>query len=447
MSEKLKNLYVRAGIEDIAEFYRTRYVSEELLDARYFDALNRFDIRWARTLWVYDNVRPGAKVLDLGCGGGTLALLKRKGVTLYGVDISADCAAISKRNGYDATCVARLTALPFADATFDAVASLDVMGHIEFEEKDSVLSEISRVLRRGGVTLHGIECLDRSKRKDYDEMDAEELRRFISIDGHVGMEDEHEIAARFRRFFKHVRAEPRYAVCQSQEELLKQADEYGTPLCDPDFLEYLRGMSFKERRAFNLAMGYVFEKISEQEISLPRSEYLLLKASDAPLGSFYKEHGDRSQLFPAASELASPPAPLRLDHSTHARFDGGWYEAEMFPPVARWMGRRARINFKASACSKLRLDVTTHMPELDQRPLALEFFLNGERVLSLSLIRHGWLELEMQAAAQNEEQSRLAHSYELEIRASRTWQPRPDDAQRRDDRELSVAVCNIEILP
>ena len=39
-----------------------------------------------------------------------------------------------------------------------------------------------------------------------------------------------------------------------------------------------------------------------------------------------------------------------------------------------------------------------------------------------------------------------AGSYELELRASHTWQPRPDDAHDRDDRELSVAVCNIEAL-
>ena len=80
-----ENLYERAGIDDVAEFYRTKFVSDEVLDARYFKALDRFDIRFARTMWVYDNVRAGSHVLDLGCGAGMLALLKRKGVTLTGV--------------------------------------------------------------------------------------------------------------------------------------------------------------------------------------------------------------------------------------------------------------------------------------------------------------------------------------------------------------------------
>ena len=72
------NLYQRAGITDVAEFYRTKFVSDEVLDARYFKALDRFDIRFARTMWIYDNVRPNSTVLELGCGAGMLALLKRK---------------------------------------------------------------------------------------------------------------------------------------------------------------------------------------------------------------------------------------------------------------------------------------------------------------------------------------------------------------------------------
>src|SRR5438067_6262198 len=202
------DLYRRAGIEDLAEFYRTKFVSDEVLDARYFRALDRFDMRFARTMWVYDNVRAGASVLDLGCGAGVLALLKRKGVTLAGVDLSEECALAARRNGYDAGVASRLTRLPFADASFDYVVSLDVLGHVLAEEKDAVLAEVGRVLRPGGVTLHGVECTDRRAQKSYDEMTAEELRRFVSIDGHVGLEEEQEHAARFRRFFPFVEWEP-----------------------------------------------------------------------------------------------------------------------------------------------------------------------------------------------------------------------------------------------
>ena len=54
------------------------------------------------------------------------------------------------------------------------------------------------------------------------------------------MESEPDTKARFSAFFSHVRAEPRFSICQSVEELVKQADEYLVPLCDRDFLDYLR---------------------------------------------------------------------------------------------------------------------------------------------------------------------------------------------------------------
>lgn len=453
------DLYKRAGVEDLSEFYRTKFVSDEVLDARYFSALDRFDMRFARTMWVYDNVRAGSIVLDLGCGAGMLALLKRKGVTLAGVDLSREGALASRRNGYDFTCAAELTRLPFADDSFDYAVSLDVLGHVGFEEKDAVLSEIRRVLRPGGVTLHGIECTDRLAQKSYDEMTDEELRRFVAVDGHVGLEEEHEHAARFRRFFREVAWEPRYALCLSSDEFIKQRDEYGLPF-ESDFVEYLRGLSHAERRAFDMAMGYVFGKVSDLDVRLPRSGlYVFLKASDAPLGRFYNEHRDRTALFNTTdSEEAFEAAEEESETSTGealrsfcldrtANFDDGWYEPNVLPPVARWMKQRGRIRFRARTLSALRLDLTTHVPNLGPedtaratRPVVLDLLLNGRRLQALSLFRHGWLSL----LAQVPEEISHAQDFELELHASRTWRPRPDDPDNRDDRELSIAVCNLE---
>ena len=440
MPSQKDNLYERAGIADVAEFYRTKFVSDEVLDPRYFKALDRLDIRFARTMWVYDNVRADSEVLELGCGAGMLALLKRKGVTLTGVDLSDECALAARRNGYDATFSSQLSSLPFAAASFDYVVSLDVLGHIEADEKDAVLAEVKRVLRPGGVTLHGIECTDHAAQKSYDEMNAEELHRFIEVDGHVGLEEEQEHGARFLRFFAHVAWEPRYALCLSSEEFLKQADKYGLGFED-DFLDYLRGLSFKERRAFDLAMGYVFAKVSDLGIHLPKSGlYVFLKASDAPLGPFYNEHRDRRALF------SSPEDPERyvcLDRSNDARFDDGWYEPNMLPPVARWMDARGRVNFRASGLTEIRLDMTTHMPDLGAHPLGIELLLNGDKLCAFSLCRYGWLELRI--LAPQALTAKASGEFELEIRADRTWQPRPTRDETRDDRELSIAVCNITV--
>jgi SAM-dependent methyltransferase len=445
-----ETLYDRAGITDVAEFYRTKFVSDEVLDNRYFKALDRFDIRFARTMWVYDNVRADSSVLELGCGSGMLALLKRKGILLAGVDLSAESALAARRNGYDATVVAELSHLPFPAATFDYVVSLDVLGHIEAAAKDAVLAEVKRVLRPDGVTLHGIECTDHTARKGYDEMTAAELHRFIEIDGHVGLEEEHEHADRFRSFFRQVAWEPRYTLCLSSAEFLKQADQYGLPFED-DFLDYLRGLSFKERRAFDLAMGYVFGKISDLNLHLPPSGlYVFLKASDAPLGPFYNEHRDRRQLFAGPGDeqlLAGNTAPVAaavcLDRNPEVTFDNGWFEPNVLPPVARWMGPRAALKFRAARVSEIHLDLTTHLPDLAARPLGLEFFLNGERVCALSLLRYGWLELRIPVWEGSTEDTN--RDFELELRADRSWQPRPSESETRDDRELSIAVCNLVI--
>lgn len=429
------DLYARAGIDDVGEFYRTKFVSNAVLDHHYFKALDRFDLRFARTMWVYDNVRRGAHVLDLGCGAGMLALLKRKGVTLVGVDLSDECVAAARRNGYDETYRAELTSLPFADHTFDYVVSLDVIGHIEFAEKDAVLREIKRALRPDGVTMHGIECTDRTARHSYNEMDAEALRRFISIDGHVGLEEEDEHATRFSRFFEHVAAEPRYAICLSSDEFLKQADKYGLPF-ESDFLEYLRGLSHSERRAFDMAMGYVFSKISDLHVRLPKSGlYLLLKASNAPLGPFYNEHRDRSDLL--ATRTARPA--VCLDRHPHAIYDDGWYEPDDLPPRARWMRREAHVRFRAESMRRIELDLTSHLPDLTSRGVEIEFLLNGRPICAFTLLRYGWLELTIALPEPANGECDLA------IHASRTWQPRAGDATARDDREISVAICNLRV--
>jgi SAM-dependent methyltransferase len=418
-----EDLLKTAGVDDIAKFYRDRFFTGGVLDARYFDAINRFNIGFARTMWVYDNVRRGASVLDIGCGEGVLALLKRKDVYLAGVDFSPELVGLARRNGYDGACVARLTELPFATSSFDYVVSLDVLGHVAFDEKDAVLAEIKRVLRPGGVTMHGVESLNRELHGDYASMSEEKLAHFIGVDGHIGLEVDEEIAARFRKFFMSVQAEPRYTLCLSVAEFIKQFDEYGVPF-DADFIDYLRGLSFTERNAFDMAMGYVFGKISDLGLKLPSSGlYLLVKASDAPPEPFYNAHRDRSDLL-----------------VSRATFGTGWYPANHTPRIARWMNKDSELQFSNADLSRISLELMTHIPDLKSQPIELNFDLNGVRVCSFSLFEYDWLTVEIEVP----EELRSSR-YGLEVHASRTWQPALHDPNSTDDRQLSIAVCNFEI--
>ena len=418
------DLLTLAGIKDVAAFYRDRFLTRGVFAASYFDALDRFDIKYARTMWVYDNVRRGASVLDLGCGEGLLALLKRKDVYLAGVDLSPELVEMARRNGYDAACVGLLTHLPFPTASFDYVVSLDVFGHIGFDEKDAVLREIKRVLRPDGVTMHGVESLDPKLHPDYHSMTPEKLAHFIGIDGHIGLEVDEDIADRFARFFSSVQTEPRYTLCLSVAEFIKQFDEYGAPF-DADFIDYLRGLSFDERHAFDMAMGYVFGKISDLDLQLPSSGlYLLVKATDATPEPFYNAHRDR------------------IDLRSDMLFGNGWYPANDLPPIARWMSGRSWLRFEAGPFSRLRLQLTTHIPELRTSPMTLSFQLNGVKLCELCLFEYGWLDLAIDVP---EAITRNNTDFKIEIYADRTWQPCRANPNSGDDRHLSIAVCNLEI--
>jgi SAM-dependent methyltransferase len=390
-------------------------LSDEVFDARYFKALDRFDISLAPTMWVYDNVRAGSQVLHVGCGAGTLALLKRKGVTITGVDTSLECALTARRNGYDASFQADPGSLPFPGQSFDHVVSFGLLDALAATEEESLLAEMKRVLRRDGVGLHGIECSNAVTETDH--------------------------ATRFLKVFQHVAIEPRYGFCLSVEDFL-DADARASKL-EPDFLEYLRGLSFKERRAFDLAMGYVCSRVSDLGVSgSSNATQFLLKTSDAPLGPFHNEHRDRRGLFsfPVTGRTENG---LCLDRSSHAGFDDGWFQSTLLPPVVRWMGKQAKVRFHSSPMKAISLDLTTQIPDLSAKPLGLEIRLNGVKLCAFSFFKYGWLELIVNVPESLSAQSK--GDFELELRADRTASASQTGTDGHDDRELSVAVCNIAV--
>jgi ubiquinone/menaquinone biosynthesis C-methylase UbiE len=106
-------------------------------------------------------IKGGLRVLDIGCGTGSMAILiKRMHPTAKVVGIDPDPAALSvaerkaKRAGFSVEFDRGFADhMPYADASFERVFSSFMFHHLGSDEKTATLNEIRRVLKPGG-SLH-----------------------------------------------------------------------------------------------------------------------------------------------------------------------------------------------------------------------------------------------------------------------------------------------------
>jgi ubiquinone/menaquinone biosynthesis C-methylase UbiE len=95
-------------------------------------------------------LRPGARVVDLGCGSGAFtALLARTGYDCVGLDLSAKLVALGRRK-YPAIQFVEgdIERLPFPPLSFDGVLLSGVVHH--FPDPSPCAAEVFRVLRPRG---------------------------------------------------------------------------------------------------------------------------------------------------------------------------------------------------------------------------------------------------------------------------------------------------------
>ena len=86
----------------------------------------------------------GVRVLDAGCGEGVLVEEYASRLAIEGVDENYSSARVR---------TASITALPYADASFDRALCLDVLEHLTFDEQPRALAELFRILKPGGELL------------------------------------------------------------------------------------------------------------------------------------------------------------------------------------------------------------------------------------------------------------------------------------------------------
>jgi ubiquinone/menaquinone biosynthesis C-methylase UbiE len=189
--------------DQIAAWTASARLRDKIRASKFLTFLNlvriKFSLSGRRDRIFRDEMLPGAGphrlILDLGCGGG------RHYFCEYGRVIGIDpVLPLLQMAGkiYDEVYQTNGFKLPFADNTFDYVVSSDVLGHIGTENKDLLFSEIYRVLKKGGRTVHCSEADSdnvwfRFAHK-YPDLFAV---HFVEKPGHISLEKPTQIRARF----------------------------------------------------------------------------------------------------------------------------------------------------------------------------------------------------------------------------------------------------------
>jgi len=167
---------------------------------------------------------PGGRLLDIGAGSGLVA---RCAEGLFDVRVGLDVSArvlAAGRSAYGLAVVGDAARLPFADASFDAVACFAVLHHLY--AFDALVAEAARVLAPGGVFY-----------SDHD-LDAAFYRRFRPL-------------LAVHRWLHNARAKYRRASREVTDEVYDLAEWHGRGVDSAEVIRLLREAGFAVETRFH----------------------------------------------------------------------------------------------------------------------------------------------------------------------------------------------------
>jgi SAM-dependent methyltransferase len=218
------------------------------------------------------DLRPGQRVLDLGCGAGKMALFAHgHGAAAAGVDaapffLPAAAAAVDLLRG-------DLRRLPFRKGAFEAAWSIDVLEHLDEAGVAEVLVEARRALAGGGALFVYTHAMESSRLASF-QRGVNRLARRL---GRAGLID-HE------------------------REAMRKAD-HRNPLRSHEHFDALcaaAGLRVTERRYYNVVMKAVIE-----DLGLRVVEQIRRRRSPTDGHGQGNGHGD-------GPGRGAPPMPGRL---------------------------------------------------------------------------------------------------------------------------------------
>lgn len=134
----------------------------DAMSRRYDDEYHSYPImrRHTRNFVEYaaSYIRPGSRVLDLGCASASLWSDFREcldpSVTLVGVDVSPEMLNVAReKHPLSDFRVGSMTRIPAEDSEFDAVVVSSAFHHVADAQLPAALSEIHRVLSEHGLLI------------------------------------------------------------------------------------------------------------------------------------------------------------------------------------------------------------------------------------------------------------------------------------------------------